>query len=159
MINRSPSTGCRVPVRRACAGFSLMELLIALAIAAILLAVALPSFTAAQQKGRRADAVDGLLSIQLAQERWRASHAAYSTDPAELDIAGTASGDNCRLTPQGYYEVCLGEDPGGASLAVAYEAVATARGAQAGDTACATLRLLVTPYAPRGLRAPADCWP
>lgn len=159
MTDRSPTPVSHLPRYRGVAGFSLMELLIALAIAGILLTIALPSFTAAQQKGRRADAVDGLLSIQLAQARWRASHSAYSTDPAELDIAGTASGDNCRLTPQGHYEICLGEDPGGASLAVAYEAVATARGAQADDAACATIRLLVTPYAPRGLRAPAGCWP
>jgi type IV pilus assembly protein PilE len=159
MTDRSPTPVSQLPRYRGVAGFSLMELLIALAIAGILLTIALPSFTAAQQKGRRADAVDGLLSIQLAQERWRASHQTFSTDPGELDIAGTASGDNCRITPQGYYEVCIGEDPGGASLSVAYEIVATALGAQADDTACATLRLLVTPYAPRGLRAPADCWP
>ncbi|KGE03653.1 Type IV pilus biogenesis protein PilE [Pseudohaliea rubra DSM 19751] len=136
-----------------------MELMIALVVAGILLTIALPSFQQAQRKGRRADAVDGLLSIQLAQERWRASHANFSTDPAELDIGGSPSGDNCRLTPQAYYELCLGEDPGGASLAVAYEVVATARGAQVGDTACATLRLRVTPTAPRGLRLPAECWP
>ena len=59
------------------AGMTLVELMIVLAILAILAAVAWPSYQNAVQRSRRADAVAGLTEIMQAQERWRAKYPSY----------------------------------------------------------------------------------
>lgn len=58
-------------------GVTLIELLIVLAIAAILASVAWPSFVSAMNKSRRADAFSALAELTQAQERWRANHPTY----------------------------------------------------------------------------------
>ena len=60
-------------------GFTLIEVTIVLGIIAILVAFAMPSFQDALRKSRRADAVDSILGIMQAQERWRANNTTYGT--------------------------------------------------------------------------------
>ncbi len=60
-------------------GFTLIELMMVLVIVAILVALALPSFRDTLRKSRRSDAMEVISRIQLAQERWRVNHAAYTT--------------------------------------------------------------------------------
>jgi type IV pilus assembly protein PilE len=55
-----------------------LELLIAVIVAGILAAIALPSFMAQIRASRRADAVATLSLIQQAQERWRANCPCYA---------------------------------------------------------------------------------
>lgn len=73
------------------AGFTVMELMVAVAIVAILATLAFPGFQDALMRARRGDAIASLLAVQLAQETWRANHPAY----ADLDDLGwgTASLD------------------------------------------------------------------
>lgn len=82
-------------------GFSLLEVIMALAIVAILATLALPNYTEQMQQGRRLDAISTLLSIQVAQEKWRASHTAYAT-LAELGWTNGVSLD-------GHYRLSLTE--------------------------------------------------
>jgi type IV pilus assembly protein PilE len=110
-------------------GFTLMELLFAMAVVAILSAIALPSFADATRKARRLEAVSALLQLQLAQERWRADHARYGGSPAEIGFAVATAG--------GSYTLAIAEaDEAG------YVATATAASPQAGDTRCRTLKLV-----------------
>lgn len=60
-------------------GLSLLELVVALAIVAILLAVAVPSYRGYVQRADRADAVRRLLAAVACQERIRASSGHYDT--------------------------------------------------------------------------------
>jgi len=55
-------------------GFTLIELMVVVAIVAILAAIALPSFADQMRKSRRAEAVAHLQDAQLRLERWRVDH-------------------------------------------------------------------------------------
>ena len=60
-------------------GFTLIELMIVVAIVAILEAIALPSYNDQVRKGRRTEALRVLQEIRMAQERWRADRPTYGT--------------------------------------------------------------------------------
>jgi type IV pilus assembly protein PilE len=115
-------------------GFSLIELMIAVAVVGILLAVALPSYQGSVRKGRRAEAINAINAVQQAQERSRANFATYC-DNDHLSTAPTASQCGLKVpatTASGYYTVAIGSSPTGTS----YTVTATAAGSQASDTKC-----------------------
>ncbi|ATY78863.1 TPA: type IV pilin protein [Aeromonas veronii] len=122
-------------------GITLLELMVVVAIVAIIAAVAYPSFTDGLRKSRRADAIKGLLTMQLKQEEFRISNASYSSAIASV---GNPTSD--------YYTFSIS----GAS-ATAYTLVATSKGAQVGDkagnTACDTLTINKA-----DIKTPAECW-
>ena len=68
-------------------GFTLIELMVTIAIVAILAAFAIPMFSEQKAKGRRSDAISTLTQLQLDQERRRANHATYGS---LVDISGSA---------------------------------------------------------------------
>lgn len=111
-------------------GFTLIELVIVIAVVAILLAVAVPSFQEQMAKSRRADAFSTLGQLQLAQEQWRASNPSYATAAqfaARLTAATNASE---------YYTYTLP-----ASGATNYTIQAAPKGGQSGDR-CGNLSLV-----------------
>ena len=112
-------------------GFSLIELMIAVAIAGILLAVALPAYQDSTRKGHRADAFAAIAAIQQSQERWRANNPVYSTSVSGLGV-----------TEPALYSLAIcypGSDP--AVLATSYIVTAEGRGAQASEKQCKKLSL------------------
>ncbi|HEY9199289.1 MAG TPA: type IV pilin protein [Gammaproteobacteria bacterium] len=94
-----------------CAGFGLMDVLIALAIVAILATLAYPDYREYVARGRRMDAVTTLLRVQVAQEQWRANHSEYAA-LADLDWIGELSVD-------GYYRLRLSRQSAAGFLALA----------------------------------------
>lgn len=60
----------RQPVHRASSGFTLIELMIAVAIVAILAAVAVPSYMDSVWKGKRAEGKAAIMKTLQAEERW-----------------------------------------------------------------------------------------
>ena len=113
---------------RRAAGFTLIEMLLAVSVASVLSSIAYPSFQGAFQKARRADAYVAMMRVQSAQERWRANHRAYADGLSELGLAERSSG--------GHYTLQVVD-----ADADRYEIVAIAAGAQARDSACRHLRL------------------
>ena len=61
------------------AGFTLIELMVTIAIVAIIAAIAVPMFGEQLARSRRSEAIATLADLQLRQERWRSNHATYGT--------------------------------------------------------------------------------
>ncbi len=127
-LNPSNAASKTAALRRDC-GFTLVELLIVVAIAAILAAVALPVYVEQVRKGRRSDAVAALSAIQQAQERFRANNPSYADQLITLGFASAYS-------PKEYYALELA-DVSNTGYTVSASAV-TGR-AQAGDSKCARM--------------------
>lgn len=60
-------------------GFTLIELMIVVAVLGIIAAIAFPAYADYLREGRRAEAVNGVGKYQMAQERWRAEHTTFGT--------------------------------------------------------------------------------
>ena len=83
-------------------GITLIELLIVVAIVAILAAIAIPMYTGYMQRARRADAKTALEQLRASQEMRRAERGSYLTDMAALQT--TWGGPP---SPSGDYNVIL----------------------------------------------------
>ncbi len=142
-------------------GFTLMELMIVLAIVGILAALAYPSYRDSVRKGNRAEAITALHAISLAQEKWRANNATYATN---LTASSTA-------TPPGLGLSAFAPATGIALYALnitaanvsSFSAQAEARGNQVNDKAgvvsCTTLTLNQNgPNYGTGTPNQAACW-
>lgn len=126
-------------------GFTLIELMITVAIVAILAAIAYPSYTQHVQKGRRENAKAELLSYVQNLERYYAIHYKYTNDLATLSLPSQipANGD-------AHYNVSLTADDTSYTLT----ATPDPTGVQSGDK-CGTLSIDHT-----GQKLPATdgCW-
>ena len=126
-------------------GFTLIELMIVVAIVAILATVAYPSFTDYLLKSRRIEAIQSLYSMQLKQEDWRISHATYAT---------TSQASGTFLPTHADYTFKVS----GAS-ASNYELIATAKSGSSqqndkeGSTSCSPLTL-----SRDNSKEPVACW-
>jgi len=112
---------------RAERGFTLVELMITMVVLSILVAVALPSYTAQAEKSRRADATSTLSRATMVMESCRSDLATYTGCAGR--IAATSE--------ESYYTISVTVPVSGA----AYTLTATATGAQAEDNDCTTLTL------------------
>lgn len=127
-------------------GFTLIELMIVLAIVAILAAIAYPSYLDSIRLARRADATDGLLTLQSQQEKYRANNTTFGT---LAQIGGLAASSD------GFYTLTVGN---AAATSYTLTATAVAGTTQAADTGCTAMTLTVVAASPRGVKAPAVCW-
>jgi type IV pilus assembly protein PilE len=121
--------------RREVTGFSLIELVITLAVVGVLAAIALPSFMQQIRKTRRADAIAAVLRVQQSQERFRATQPLYANGLG-------ADGLNMSATsPSGHY--LLSSAAASGAEAIAYDVQAQAQGPQAQDLTCRYMVLRV----------------
>jgi len=77
--------------RRGQGGFTLIELMIAVAIIGILLRLAFPAYQNSVMKSRRADAKTALLDLAQREERFLATQNQYTTSAPALGYAPTAT--------------------------------------------------------------------
>ncbi len=112
-------------------GFTILELLIAIAVLGILAAIAIPSYQGNLQSSRRTDGMTALLEVQSQQSMWRANNVTYAANlTADL---GWANSDS----REGYYTIALSN-----VTATTYTATATPKvgSSQEGDS-CGNLVL------------------
>lgn len=110
-------------------GFTLVELMVVIAITALLATLSYPALAGVVRRVHRVDALAALAHAQLLQQR----HRSVSTRFATLDQLGTGA-----TVAGGRYRLELSE-----ASANGYVLMALAQGAQAGDAACRVLRIEV----------------
>jgi len=128
-------------------GFTLIEVMIVVAIIGILLAVALPSYQDTLQKGRRSDGMSALLDASNRQEQFMLDRSTYTADMTDLGFAA-----NPYISEEGYYSIAAAAC-GTGTLATCYVLTATASSTQTRDTGCTSLVLDST-----GDKTPNECW-
>jgi type IV pilus assembly protein PilE len=106
------------------AGFTLIELVVAIVVASVLVAVGFPSYQEHMRKARRAEATASLMAAAQALERYYTENNKYADAPTAVFPSAT------------YYTLSFN----GAATASAYSIRAVPRGAQSGDK-CGTYTL------------------
>lgn len=123
-------------------GFTLIELMIAVVVVAILAVVALPSYAEFIKRGTRADAQAFLMEISLRQQQRLVDRREYASTIADLGLALPRS-----LT--GKYVVSMSAP---AAVPPTFTVSAAPQGAQTTER-CGTLTLDSA-----GQRSPSSCW-
>lgn len=127
-------------------GFTLIELMVVVAIVGILVAIAYPSYRDYVMRSRRTDAKSALTLAAQRMERFYTERMTYNG--ATL---GSGTGDIAsQISAENFYDIRFDSAPTGDALcggtattnpsATAYRLCATPRGAQASDT-CATFTI------------------
>ncbi|MDT0501733.1 MULTISPECIES: type IV pilin protein [unclassified Halomonas] len=116
-------------------GFTLIELMIAVAVVGILAAIAYPSYQQYVERTRRGDAIVTLMSLAQAQERHMARCGEYARSiTADATCADQGLG-RATTSDEGFYTLAL------SASAASYTLTATPQGPQADDELCSEFSL------------------
>ena len=133
-------TVCFEP-RRA-GGFTLIELMVTLVVAAILVSIAVPSYLAQVRKSRRTEARNAVMDLAAREERYYSVNNTYTNVASQLGYGTDNAAISARSIGSGYYTVSvdlMAADPGATPPALAgFKITATAAGTQQKDEACQT---------------------
>lgn len=125
-------------------GFTLVELMISVAIVGILAAVAYPSYTSFITTSNRSEGQRELLRLANLQEETFIDRRSYTTDMTALGMTADP-----HLTEFGNYSIDATIDNGGTTFLL----TATAKRTQTSDTGCTALTVNEA-----GQKLPAICW-
>jgi type IV pilus assembly protein PilE len=109
--------------------FTLIELLITMAVVGVLAAIAIPSYQSYMQKARRADAHAALGRVLIEQEKYRVTHTAYASS-LEDDLELKTS------SPDGHYAISIVNND-----STGFKVKATPANAQEKDSVCSSITL------------------
>lgn len=134
-------------IRTVMTGFTLLELLITVAIIGVLATIAYPSYTDFVKRSNRTEGQRELLHIAGLMEQYFLDNRTYTTDLKKLGFSSSTVYTDSEL-----YSITA--TAGDANV---FTLTATAQGSQASDTDCKTMTLTNT-----GAKTPSptthDCW-
>jgi type IV pilus assembly protein PilE len=125
-------------------GFTLMELLIVLAIVGMLATIAYPNYRQYLLRAHRTEGQTALQQTATRMERYFSNNSTYAPNMATLGEPAT--------TESGYYAINIAPGACG-DIARCFQLTASAQDSQLDDTDCPAITLDST-----GVKAPADCW-
>lgn len=133
-------------------GFTLIELMIVVAILGILSAIALPAYQQSVRSGARSEAQSLLVQVAANQERFYSDNNSYSTnaDPLASPAVATLTSES------GLYEVEV-EACGSGTIATCFVATATPQDTQTADS-CTTLTITNTGLKGATGDSVENCW-
>jgi type IV pilus assembly protein PilE len=114
-------------------GFTLVELLVTIAIIGILASIALPAYQSQVAKSRRADAQQFMTQMDSRQKQILIEQRAYATAPNALNV--TSQGFTCTSSQctNSYYTITFNPAVDNSATPPTYTICAIPNGAQAGD--------------------------
>jgi type IV pilus assembly protein PilE len=135
-------------------GFTLIELMVAVAILAIIVALAYPSYLESIRKSRRADAKTALLDLATRQERFFSVNSIYTSNPVNLGYSSATPSFpiDVLVSSRAYYALSVTLPSPAASFSIS----ATPKGDQLQD-ACGTYTLNNLGQQTNSTAAPG-CW-
>lgn len=136
------------------AGFTLIELMITVAVMAILVSIANASYQAQIRKANRAEAMDALSRAAMAQERYLFAYGRYATSlDADVTDNGLALATSTRkdASDNAYYDLTLATS----ANRLTYTLTATPQGSFQQSDSCGALTLAHD--GTRGAAKP-NCW-
>lgn len=131
-------------------GFSLLEIILVMAIVAILTMLVVPSYQASRLRAMRADGKVALLQIASAQEHFYAANNTYST------VANPLSNEQSFRSNDGSYIVTVTACDGG-DIVNCFVATASPQGVQRDDN-CENLTLSDTGWRGSSSGNAVECW-
>ena len=138
------------------AGFTLVELLVTIVVAATLISIAVPTYMSQVRKSRRTEARTAVLDLATREERYYSVNNSYSQAAVDLGY-GTDTGQIQNLVVgNGYYQVTVTSTAAIPPARAGFSVVATAIGAQAKDTSCLTFSVDQT--GAQTSTPATDCW-
>ena len=157
--------------QRARTGFTLVELLIAVAIVSILTAIAVPSYRLYVQRGNRTVAKSAMTEILSRQNSFYVDRKHFATTFDKLGLSGstvylTRDGVmSSTSTAQSIYEITLAGDAAtttcpatGSASATGFTVIARPINGQASDTRCATMCMGSTGIKSASGTDASNCW-
>lgn len=134
-------------------GFTLIELMIVLAIVSILAAIAYPNYKDSVYKSRRSEAKTALMDLAARQEQYFTNTKTYADTLAKLGITTTT-------TPGGWYTLVEPSNvtPVSGTTIITYTLRATPNNDQVNDLKCASLTLTHAGVKSATGTTPAACW-
>jgi len=115
------------------------ELVVAMAIIALLVSIAYPSYRVFVLRSHRAEATMALVDVAKRMERYFATNLVYTNDFVALGLGGEPY-----ITDNGHYSIRVRDNGGGGGacpIAICFELEAAPIGPQADDTECALFQL------------------
>jgi type IV pilus assembly protein PilE len=135
-------------------GFTLIELVVAMVIVAILAAIAIPAYSSYVRQARRTDAKTALLDLASLEERYFSVNNSYTATATSLGYSAFPA-----TLPNNDYTIAAPTIVGATTTAAAsYTLTATAIGDEAKDTQCLTFTLTSAGVQSATPDITSSCW-